>query len=128
MYLTTFDPFARDLERQLERLTRHAFGQATVMPLDVVRRDGDVVLRFDVPGVDPASIDVTVDHDVLSVSAKREERTENDKFFVRERAMGAFTRRLRLAENLNADSIEAAYSIYGEEPREWWADGVSASR
>ena len=46
MYLTTYDPFAR--------LTRHAFGQATVMPLDGVRRDGDVLLRFDVlPPRDP---------------------------------------------------------------------------
>jgi HSP20 family protein len=110
MYMTTFDPFARDFQRQVDRLTRHAFGQATLIPLDGVRRDGDVVLRFDVPGIDPSSIDVTVDRGVLSVSVKRqEERTENDKFFVRERTMGTFTRRLRLAENLNADAIEAGY-------------------
>ena len=103
MYLTTLDPFAR--------VTRHAFGQSTVMPLDVVRRDGDVLLRFDVPGFDPESIEVTVDHNVLSVSAKRqEERTENDKFFVRERSMGTFTRRLYLSKNLNADAVEAAYN------------------
>ena len=102
MYLTTLDPFAR--------VTRHAFGQSTVMPLDVVRRDGDVLLRFDVPGFDPESIEVTVDHNVLSVSAKRqEERTENDKFFVRERSMGSFTRRLYLPKNLNADGVEASY-------------------
>ena len=103
MYLTTFDPFAR--------LTRQAFGQATVMPLDGVRRDGDVLLRFDVPGIDPDSIEVTVDRGVLSVSVKRqEERAENDKFFVRERSMGTFTRRLYLSKNLNADAVEAAYS------------------
>jgi len=102
MYLTTLDPFAR--------VTRHAFGQSTVMPLDVVRRDGDVLLRFDVPGFDPESIEVTVDHNVLSVSAKRqEERTENDKFFVRERTMGSFSRRLYLPKNLNADGVEASY-------------------
>ena len=102
MYLTTFDPFAR--------LTRQAFGQATVMPLDGVRRDGDVLLRFDVPGIDPDSIEVTVDRGVLTVSVKRqEERTENDKFFVRERSMGTFTRRLYLSKNLNADAVEAAY-------------------
>jgi HSP20 family protein len=102
MYLTTFDPFAR--------VTRHAFGQATVMPLDGVRRDGDVLLRFDVPGIDADSIEVTVDRGVLSVSVKRqEERTENDKFFVRERSMGTFTRRVYLSKNLNADAVEAAY-------------------
>jgi len=102
MYLTAYDPFAR--------VTRRAFGQTTVMPLDGVRRDGDVLLRFDVPGIDPESIEVTVDRGVLSVSVKRqEERAESDKFFVRERTMGTFTRRLHLSKNLNADSIEAAY-------------------
>jgi HSP20 family protein len=54
-------------------LTTRTFGQATVLPLDVVRRDGDVVLRFDVPGIDPESVDVTVDRGVLSVSVKRQE-------------------------------------------------------
>jgi len=107
MYLTTFDPFARDFQR----LTRRGFGPAAVMSLDAVRRDGDVLLRFDVPGIDPESIEVTVDRRVLSVSAKRhEERAENDKFFVRERAMGTVTRRLYLPESLNADAIEAAYN------------------
>ena len=107
MYLTTFDPFARDLQR---RVSRNPFGQFAAMPLDVVRHDGDVTLRFDVPGIDPASIDVTVDRGTLTVSVKREEeRTENDKFFVRERTMGTFTRRLRLSENLNADAVEASY-------------------
>ena len=110
MYFTTFDPFARDFQRQFDRLARHAFGQSPVLPLDVVRHENDVTLRLDVPGIDPESIDVTVDHGVLTVSVKRqEERTENDKFFVRERTMGTFTRRLRLSENLNAEAVEASY-------------------
>ena len=104
MYLTTFDPFTARLAR------RTAFGPVA-MPLDVVRHDGDVTLRFDVPGSDPDSIEVTVDRGVLTVSVKRhEERTENDKFFVRERTMGTFTRRLYLSKNLNTDAVEAAYN------------------
>ena len=92
MYYTRFDPFTRAL------------------PLDVVRHENDVTLRLDVPGVDPAQIEVTVDRGFLTISGKREEeRTENDKFFVRERTMGTFTRRLRLPENLNADAVEASY-------------------
>ena len=103
MYLTTFDPFAR--------LTRNAFGQSAAMPLDAVRRDGDLLLRFDVPGIDSDSIEVTVDRGVLSVSVERqEERAENDKFVVRERSMGTFTRRMYLSKNLNADAVEASYN------------------
>ena len=104
MYLTTFDPRDR-------QLVRHTFGQAATMPLDGIRRDGDVVLRFDVPGIDPDSIEVTVDRGVLSVSVTRqEERSENEKFFVRERTMGTFTRRLRLPETLDAEAVEASYA------------------
>ena len=110
MYFTTFDPFARDFQRQFDRLARHAFGQNAGMPLDIVRRDSDVTLRFDVPGIDRDSLEVTVDRGILTISGKREEeRTENDKFFVRERTMGTFTRRVRLSENLNADAVEASY-------------------
>ncbi len=110
MYLTTFDPFTRDFQRQFDRLARRSFGQNAAMPLDIVRRDSDVTLRFDVPGIDRDSIEVTVDRGILSVSVKRqEERSENDKFFVRERTMGTFTRRVRLSENVNANAVEASY-------------------
>ena len=83
------------------------------LPLDVVRNENDVTLRLDVPGIDPKdpeSIEVTVDRGILSVTVKRnEERTGTDRFFVRERRMGTFTRRMRLPENLNADAVEASY-------------------
>jgi HSP20 family protein len=110
MYYTRFDPFTRDFQRQFDRLARHALSQPRALPLDVVRHENDVTLRLDVPGIDPANIEVSVDRGFLTISGKREEeRTENDKFFVRERTMGTFTRRLRLSENLNADAVEASY-------------------
>jgi HSP20 family protein len=80
------------------------------MPMDGIRRADDVVLRFDLPGIDPDSIEVTVDRGVLSVSAKREEEYGADeRAFVRERVMGTFTRRVYLSEHLDAEAIEAAY-------------------
>ncbi len=104
MYLTTFDPFASDFRRRATRL-------GGVMPLDGVRRENDVLLRFDVPGIDPASIEITVDRNVLTVSAKRqEEHADADRFFVRERAMGTVTRRVYLSDSLNADGVEATYT------------------
>jgi HSP20 family protein len=111
MYLTTFDPFSRDLQRQFNRRMWNAFVRSAAMPMDVVRREGDVLLRFDVPGIDPESIDVTVDRGVLSVSVTRKEtHSEGDKFFVRERTTGTVTRRASLSDNLNADAVEASYS------------------
>ncbi len=111
MYLTTLDPFTRDFDRIVRRAFGTGFGQAgtTALPMDTVRRDGELVLRFDVPGVDPEKIDVTVDRGVLTVSATREEtRTEGESPVVRERLFGSFRRSIRLAENLDADSIEAS--------------------
>jgi HSP20 family protein len=111
MYLTTRDPFTRDFDRIVRRAFGTGFGPAstTALPMDTVRRDGELVLRFDVPGVDPEKIDVTVDRGVLTVSATREEtKTEGESPVVRERLFGSFRRSIRLAENLDADAIEAS--------------------
>lgn len=107
MYLTTLDR-----TRDFDRIVRRAFGPASfgpALPMDTVRRDGELVLRFDVPGVDPEKIDVTVDRGVLTVSATREDdRTEGENPVVRERLFGSFTRRVRLSDNLDAEAIEAS--------------------
>ncbi len=108
MVLTTFDPF--------DRLTQRAFGWTngaapSVMHMDAIRREDDVLLRFDVPGIDPDSIEVTVDRGVLTVGARRtEELAEGEKPYIRERATGTFSRRLHLGETADADNIEADYN------------------
>ncbi|GAA0581613.1 Hsp20/alpha crystallin family protein [Actinomadura livida] len=112
MLLTSIDPFVQEFERQVDRVFRQATanGHGAGMPMDGIRRADDVVLRFDLPGIDPDSIDVTVDRDILTVSARRDEEIgEQERPFVRERLMGSFTRRVHLPEHLDADAIEAAY-------------------
>ncbi|ACZ84287.1 Hsp20/alpha crystallin family protein [Streptosporangium roseum] len=116
MLLTSIDPFVQEFDRQFDRLTRQALGWGQndtrgAMPLDGVRRKDDVLLKFDLPGADPDSVEVTVDRGVLSVSARREEEYgQDDRLFVRERPMGAFTRRVYLSEHLDSEKIDAAYS------------------
>ena len=105
MLLTPFDPFA-----EFHRVLRTADGGHAAMRMDAVRRDGEVELRFDLPGIDTDSIDVTVDRGVLTVSAKRsEEYAEGEQPFIRERIMGSFTRRVRLSDTVDAENIAAAY-------------------
>src|ERR1700690_4295981 len=85
MLLTSFDPFA-----ELHRAHRTADGGHASMRMDAVRKDGEIELRFDLPGIDTESIDVTVDRGALTVSAKRnEEYAQDEKPFVRERVMGS---------------------------------------
>lgn len=111
MYLTTLDPVSRDFDRIVRRaFGSNGFGYAQALPMDTIRRDGEVVLRFDVPGVDSGKIDVTVDKGVLTVSATREDATtEGENPVVRERLFGSFTRRVRLSDNLDAEAIEASH-------------------
>jgi HSP20 family protein len=105
MLLTSFDPFV-----EFHRALPTADGGQAAMRMDAVRRDGEVELRFDLPGIDPDSIDVTVDQGWLSVSAKRsEDYAESEKPFIRERTMGSFTRRVRLSDTVDAEKISAAY-------------------
>jgi HSP20 family protein len=109
--LATFDPFAQEFDR----LTRRTFGDHAdfrrLARMDAVRRENEVELRFDLPGIDRESIDVTVDRGVLTVSATRnEEHTEGEKPFIRERVMGSYTRRVRLSDAVEADKIEASYT------------------
>lgn len=113
MLLTSIDPFVQEFERQFDRAVRQFSGLAdgNLMPMDGIRRADDVVLRFDLPGIDPGSIEVTVDRGVLSVTARREEEFgEDERAFVRERPMGSFARRVYLSEHLDAEGIEAAYN------------------
>ena len=103
MLLTSFDPFAQ-----------RAFGSADYRRLarmDAIRRENDIELRFDLPGIDPESIDVTVDRGVLTVKASRnEEYTEGEKPVIRERVMGSYVRRVRLSDTVDAEKIEAGYT------------------
>ncbi|MGR6916234.1 Hsp20/alpha crystallin family protein [[Actinomadura] parvosata] len=109
MLLTSIDPLLQEAERQFGRLAAIA-GRDQAMPMDGLRRHDHLLLRFDVPGVDPDSIEVSVDRGVLSVSATREEEHgEDERLFVQERPMGSFTRRVYLPEHLDTEHVEAAY-------------------
>jgi HSP20 family protein len=112
MYLTTLD-------RDFDRIVRRTFGGSPLnaaftsggpaLPMDVVQRHGEVVLRFDIPGIDPEKIDLTVDKGVLSVTAAREETVEEgDQHVVRERYYGSATRSVRLSDSLDTERIEAS--------------------
>ena len=103
--LTTFDPFFRDFDR----LTRRGQGPR-FMPADAYRRDDAFVVNFDLPGVDPASVEVTVDKNVLSVEAERRwSPEEGDRVVLSERPQGRYERKLYLSDNLNTEAIEASY-------------------
>ncbi|MDA8322139.1 MAG: Hsp20/alpha crystallin family protein [Actinomycetota bacterium] len=112
MLLTSFDPFVQDFDKMVQRTLGWAENTAprSVLPMDVIRHDEDVVLHIDLPGADPASIEVTADRGVLTVAARRsQEYGDSDRPVLRERVLGAFSRKIRLAETVDTEKIEATY-------------------
>jgi HSP20 family protein len=112
--LTSYDPFTQEFDRLARRMfgtTNGAVSRRSVMPMDVIRRKDEVELRFDLPGIDPESLQVTFDRGVLTVSAKRaEEYAEGENPYRRERVMGTFTRRVSLSDTIDAEKIDAGYT------------------
>ncbi len=103
------DPF-----RELDRLTAQVFGtpaRPAAMPIDAFRTGDTFVVEFDLPGVTPESIDLTVERNVLTVHAKRERHSpEAAELIVAERTYGTFSRQLFLGDTLDTDHITARYS------------------
>lgn len=102
------DPF-----RELDRIAEQFFGtpsRPAVMHLDAFRDGDHFYAMFDLPGIDPDSIDVTVDRNVLTVRAERPRTIkEGAELVVAERATGIFSRQLFLGDTLDADQLEARY-------------------
>jgi HSP20 family protein len=106
MALMRFDPF-RELDR-LAGQTLTGAGMIRTMPMEALRRGDQFVVAIDVPGVDPNEIDVTVERNVVEVSARRQAlREEGDEVIVDERPQGEFRRQLFLGDNLDANKLAA---------------------
>jgi len=98
-----FDQMLRDIG------VGEGLGQAWSPLVDVVRRDEEVVLRADIPGIKPDEVKISVEDGVLTVSGEHEEKTsEEEGFFVRrERRYGAFSRSMTLPRGVKAEDIAA---------------------
>src|SRR3954463_13890450 len=98
------DPF-----RELDRLTQQVLGTATrpaAMPMDAWREGDQFIVEFDLPGVQPESLDLGVERQVLTVRAERPPFDKDTDMAAAERPRGLFSRQLFLAENLDTERIE----------------------
>lgn len=102
------DPF-----RQFDRLTQQVLGTAArpaAMAMDAWREDNQFVVAVDLPGVDPESIDVNVEQNVLTIRAERKETLgEGVELIAAEHPRGVFSRQLLLGETLDTENVKAGY-------------------
>jgi HSP20 family protein len=105
------DPF-----RELDRLSQQVFGtngtlaRPSVMPMDAWRDGDNFMVEFDLPGIDPDSIDLDVERNVVTVKAERPARDSETEMLAAERPRGVFSRQLLLGENLDTENIVANYA------------------
>jgi HSP20 family protein len=105
--LMRFDPF-RELDRLAEQLASTATRAPRAFPMDAYRRGDQFIVEFDLPGIEPASIELTVEKNVLTVRAERRfEPREDDEVIVAERPQGTYTRQLFLGDTLDSENLQA---------------------
>jgi HSP20 family protein len=107
--LVRTDPF-----RELDRLTQQVLGTAARpagMPMDAWREQDTVVIELDLPGVDPGSVDLDVERNVLTVRAERGPRASDAlERVVSERPRGVFSRQVILGDTLDSEHVTADYT------------------
>ena len=100
---TFFDPF-REFDRAAGRMGPRR------MPIDLYRDGDHYVLSADLPGIDPGSVDVDLDGQLLTIRAERTSRSQDGvKWLARERQGGTYLRQLTLGAGIDTASISANY-------------------
>jgi len=113
--LTHWDPFAElgELRSRFDRMfdeLRDGRERTWTPAIDVVRDDGHLVVRADLPGIKPEEVSIEVEDDILTISGEHEERTETEdkKYVRRERRYGTFSRSMALPAGVDAKTITAS--------------------
>ena len=108
MLLERFDPFIAEFDR----LTNRAFGaDGGALPMDVVRRGEELVVRVDLPGVPADKIGLTVENQTLTIAVERHATYgDGEQVLLQERFDGTMTRRLRIPDWADAENISADYT------------------
>jgi len=126
MAIVRFEPF-RDLVTVQDRLNRifddafrgsrgaseeeWALGGSWAPSVDIYEQDGNLVLKAELPGIDPKDVDVRVENNVLTLSGERKLDTEvkRDGYHRVERSYGAFSRSFTLPSVVDTDKIKAEF-------------------
>jgi HSP20 family protein len=87
-------------------------GMTWAPKVDVFDRNGDLVVKAELPGIAKEDVEVSVDRGALVIKGERkaEEKVEQESYYRMERTFGSFYRRLPLPEGVATDKISAAYS------------------
>ena len=125
MLPTRWTPFRElsSLHRDIDELFQRAFGRhETLMPwlfragerfpaIDCTRKGNDVVVRAELPGIDPKQVEISITGNLLTIRGERkaEKETREEDYSMHEITRGAFERTLTLPEGVNTEKVKAGY-------------------
>lgn len=102
-----------DVLNQFDRLASSVFDTARtprLMPVDLFRDGDQYVLSADLPGIDPVSVDLDVDGQLLTIRAERHAPVDgNVKWIAHERPHGSYMRQFTLGDGVDLENITANY-------------------
>lgn len=119
--LSRWEPFrgANTLQEQVNRLFSDVFERSSqesnlstwAPAVDIAETEHELVVKADLPGVDPKELDIRVENNVLTIRGERkfEKKVNEDNYLRVERAYGSFTRSFSLSNTVNSEAIKADY-------------------
>lgn len=112
-----------DIQKDISRMFRRAFGATESLTdwlkagrwlpaLDVFSRDNNLIIRAEIPGVEPDQVDVSITDNTLTISGERkqEEKIEEKDVYMMESSYGKFRRSLSLPREVKPEEIKASFS------------------
>jgi HSP20 family protein len=83
--------------------------QVAALPVDVYETAGELVVMASIPGVDPGSVEITLEGDTLSIRGEGKLAQAEGNYLLQERRSGPFLRQLQINIPVQADKAEAAF-------------------
>jgi HSP20 family protein len=123
MAIVKWEPF-RDLlttRREFDRLLREAFSplfgetelstRSWAPPVDIYETDNDIILKAELPGIDPKDVEVRVEDNTLYLKGERKQEKEvkEPNYHRVERSYGSFARSFSLPNSMDASKVKAEY-------------------
>jgi HSP20 family protein len=122
MAIVRFEPF-RDLQDRMNRLFHESYHRAqgaeddwalggTWAPaVDIYEQDNNIVLKAELPGVDPKDVDIRIENNVLTITGERkfDAEVKKENYHRVERAYGTFTRSFTLPTVVDSNAVKAEF-------------------
>jgi HSP20 family protein len=103
--------FSRHLSGLFQDMGPEGFGTPYFPAIESYVKDGNLVVRADVPGLDPKDIELSMLGNVLMIKGERkqEQEVKKEEYIRRETSYGSFERRITLPEGTDAGRIKASF-------------------